>query len=329
VIGLALDLLPAWRTPGYTQWTYPRPAHRLPVQNVIRPSSDRPTPPRTHRLSCTLFLSSPFPSNGPPDAMDIADGNFLGMIGINVWVFTGLSVAALGAAFIAAIVGTAGGLILIAVMAFVFPPALLIPLHTVVQLGAATSMAISRWRYLMSDMVLPFTVGTAIGAAIGGRIFVSLPENVLLLALGISILALAWVPKIAQFGPERGRFVFVGFVVTFLGVFISATGTLLSAFTAAVAPGRRNHIATLGVLMTIVHLAKLAAFGLLGVSFGSYGPLIAAMIVTSFIGTYIGKYALDRIPERLFRIGIQTMLTLLSIRLIWIAMEGFSVAADT
>ena len=130
--------------------------------------------------------------------MDIADGNFLGMIGINVWVFTGLSVAALGAAFIAAIVGTAGGLILIAVMAFVFPPALLIPLHTVVQLGAATSMAISRWRYLMSDMVLPFTVGTAIGAAIGGRIFVSLPENVLLLALGISILALAKKQGIAK-----------------------------------------------------------------------------------------------------------------------------------
>lgn len=254
--------------------------------------------------------------------MDIANGNFLGMVGIDAWVFAGLSLAALGTAFIAAIVGTAGGLILIAVMAFVFPPALLIPVHTVVQLGAAASMAISRWRYLMRDMVLPFTVGTAIGAAIGGRIFVSLPESVLLLGLGISILVLAWVPKLARFGPERGRFVFLGFVVTFLGIFISATGTLLAAFTAAIAPDRRNHIATLGGLMTIVHLAKLAAFGLLGVSFGSYGPLIATMIVTSFIGTYIGKFALDRIPERIFRIAIQTVLTLLSLRLIWMAVEG-------
>ena len=144
----------------------------------------------------------------------------------------------------------------------------------------------------------------------------------LLLGLGISILVLAWVPKLAQFGPERGRFVFVGFVVTFLGIFISATGTLLAAFTAAIAPDRRNHIATLGGLMTIVHIAKLAAFATLGVSFGNYSPLIAVMIATSFIGTYIGRYALDRIPERIFRIAIQVMLTLLSLRLIWMAVEG-------
>ena len=254
--------------------------------------------------------------------MDLADGNFLGMIGIDAWTFAGLSAAALGTAFIAAIVGTAGGLLLIAVMAFVFPPALLIPVHTVVQLGAAASMAISRWRYLMRETVLPFTVGTVIGAAIGGRIFISLPENLLLLALGVSILVLAWVPRLARLGPERGRFVFVGFVVTFLGIFISATGTLLATFTTAIAPDRRNHIATLGGLMTIVHLAKLAAFGLLGVSFGNYGLLIVAMIATSFMGTWLGKFALDRIPERLFRIAIQTVLTLLALRLIWVAVEG-------
>ena len=75
--------------------------------------------------------------------------------------------------------------------------------------------------------------------------------------------------------------------------------------------------------MSIVHIAKLAAFILLGVSFGNYVPLIAAMIVTSFIGTWIGKYALDIVPERLFRIAIQTMLTLMALRLIWVALEGF------
>ena len=75
--------------------------------------------------------------------------------------------------------------------------------------------------------------------------------------------------------------------------------------------------------MSIVHIAKLVAFVLLGVSFGSYVPLIAAMIATSFIGTWGGKYALDLIPERVFRIAIQTMLTLMALRLIWMAVEGF------
>lgn len=254
--------------------------------------------------------------------MDATSGQFLGMVGIDFWIFSGLLVTALLTAFIAAVSGTAGGLILLAVMAFVFPPALLIPVHTVVQLGASASIAMSRWRYLMRDTVLPFTLGSVIGAAIGGRIFVSLPESTLQMALGVSILVLAWVPRIARFGPARGRFVFVGFVVTFLGIFISATGTLLATFTAAVAPDRRNHIATVSSLMCIVHIAKLVAFGLLGVGFGSYVPLIVAMIATSFIGTWLGKRVLDVIPERLFRIAFQTILTVLALRLIWIAAGG-------
>jgi uncharacterized membrane protein YfcA len=254
--------------------------------------------------------------------MDGAIGQFLGMAGIDLWIFAGLAIAALLTAFIAAVSGTAGGLILLAIMAFVFPPVLLIPIHTVVMLGVSASMLASRWRYLMRDTVLPFTLGSIIGAAIGGQIFVSLPQSTLQVILGVSILVLAWVPQIARFGPQRGRFVFVGFITTFLGVFISATGSLLATFTAAVAPDRRNHIATVGGLMAIVHIAKLAAFGILGVGFGSYAPLMAAMIATSFVGTWLAKMALDRIPERSFRIAFQIILTVLALRLIWIAAGG-------
>ncbi len=241
------------------------------------------------------------------------------MAGINSWIFAGLSGAALVTAFISSVSGAAGGLILLATMALVFPPVLLIPLHTIVQLGASTAMVAAHWRHLMRDTVLPFALGAIIGAAMGGRIFISLPESVLQAILGVSILVLAWVPRIARFGPERGRFVFVGFLTTFLGVFISATGTLLATFTAAVAPDRRNHIGTLGGLMCIVHVSKLAAFGVLGVEFGSYAPLMATMIALSFAGTWLAKLALERIPERLFRITFQIILTVLALRLIWIA----------
>ncbi|PPR11257.1 MAG: hypothetical protein CFH41_00837 [Alphaproteobacteria bacterium MarineAlpha11_Bin1] len=253
--------------------------------------------------------------------MNAADGQFLGMLGINAWVFTALSFGALIAAFIASVSGTAGGLALLAFMAFVFPPALLIPIHTIVQLGAAASLGISRWKYMMWDTVAPFLIGTIVGAAVGGQIFINLPENVLLLTLAISILILLWVPSLARFGPERGRFLFVGFIVTFLGVFISATGTLLATFTAAKAQDRRNHIAMVGILMSIVHIAKLTTFGLLGVSFGSYVPLIISMIAASFLGTWIGKGVMDRISERAFRTGFQVILTAMSARLIWIAIS--------
>ena len=47
---------------------------------------------------------------------------------------------------------------------------------------------------------------------------------------------MTWMPKLGRFGAERGRFAFLGFGTTFLGVFVSATGTLLAPFVASAAP---------------------------------------------------------------------------------------------
>ena len=85
-------------------------------------------------------------------------------------------------------------------------------------------------------------------------------------------------PKLGRIGAERGRFAFLGFGTTFLGVFVSATGTLLAPFVASAAPNRYNHAATLGALMLISHTAKVAAFGFIGFAIGSFVPLMVAMV---------------------------------------------------
>ena len=48
-------------------------------------------------------------------------------------------------------------------------------------------------------------------------------------------------PKLGRIGAERGRFLALGFGATFLGVFVSATGTLVAPFVASAAPDRRQH----------------------------------------------------------------------------------------
>ena len=73
------------------------------------------------------------------------------------------------------------------------------------------------------------------------------------------------------------------------------------------------------VIEALVIEVNISQLNDLGVEFGSYVPLIAAMIVTSFIGTWLGRITLDRIPERLFRMVFQVVLTVLALRLIWIA----------
>ena len=246
------------------------------------------------------------------------EASFLGVPGVDAWVFGGLTAFCFVSAFIASTIGTAGGLILLAVMAIFFAPAVLIPVHTVVMLGSSSSLVAMRWRYVLRGTLLPFTLGAILGALAGAQIFVTLSSVVLQGILGVSILALAWMPKFTRFGPERGRFAVLGFVMTFLGIFISATGTLLAPFVAGATEDRRYLPPTLSMLMTVVHIAKLAAFGALGIGVGAYLPLIGAMIGVSMIGNYVGSRVLDRVPERAFRIVFQIVLTALGIRLLWV-----------
>ena len=244
--------------------------------------------------------------------------SFLGVPGVDGWVFGGLAAFSFVTAFIASTIGTAGGLILLAVMAIFFPPAILIPVHTVVMLGASSSLVAMRWRYVMRGTLVPFAIGAVLGALAGAQIFVTLSAVVLQGILGVSILALAWMPRFTRFGPERGRFAVLGFVMTFLGIFVSATGSLLAPFVAGATGDRRYLPPTLSLLMTIVHISKLVAFGALGLSVGAYLPLIAAMIAIAIIGNAVGSRTLDRVPERAFRIVFQIALTGLGIRLLWV-----------
>jgi uncharacterized membrane protein YfcA len=214
--------------------------------------------------------------------------------------------------------GTGGGLVLLATLAMVFPPAILVPLHTVVQLAVGTSRAIIMWRYILRGTVVPFLIGAAIGAALGAQIFVSLPTGILQGAIGLFILALVWLPRFTRLGSENRRFAVVGLVATFLGMFVSATGTLVAPFVASASPDRRNHSATLSVLMASVHTMKLIAFGVLGVGVAAYTPLIVAMIATAVLGSWTGLKLLHRMSERLFRIIFQALITVLAVRLLWV-----------
>jgi uncharacterized protein len=234
-------------------------------------------------------------------------------------LFVGLSVASFVAAFIAVFTGAAGGVILLGVMAMIMPPAVVIPVHTVVMLGSGITRSMIMWRYVMRETLLPFIVGAVVGAAAGAKVFVALPLTWLQAILGAFILLVTWMPQLGRIGAERGRFAVLGFGAVFLGIFVSATGSLLAPFVASASPDRYNVAATMGALMTITHIAKLVAFGFIGFAIASFVPLMAAMIVTGSLGNWLGEMALHRTTERRFRLVFQLVLTVLGLRLIWAA----------
>jgi uncharacterized membrane protein YfcA len=245
--------------------------------------------------------------------------DFLGTPDVGPLVFASLMLASLATAFIGVFTGAAGGIVLLGLMATVMPPLALIPVHTVVMLGTGAARTMIMWRHVMRPSIPPFVIGSLIGAAAGAKVFVALSTMWLELILGGFILLVTWMPNLGRFGAERGRFAMLGFMTTFLGVFVSATGTLLAPFVAAATPDRRIHVATMGALMMITHIAKIAAFGFIGFAVGRYVPLMAAMIAAGAVGNWIGEMALLRTSEQRFRLVLQLALTLLGLRLLWSA----------
>jgi uncharacterized membrane protein YfcA len=76
-------------------------------------------------------------------------------------------------------------------------------------------------------------------------------------------------------------------------------------------------------MMTFQHLFKVVVFGFLGFSFGPYIPLLVGLIAAGVCGTILGKNVLNRLPEKVFRISIQTILTLLALKLLLEATKPF------
>jgi uncharacterized membrane protein YfcA len=247
------------------------------------------------------------------------DLSFLSVPGIDAATIALLGLASFCTALMGMLTGAGGGPILLALMALVLPPVILIPVHTVVQLGVSVSRIALLRSFILWKTVLPFVGGGIVGAAAGAPIFVSLPGPVLLGLIGAFVLLIAWMPKFGLIGPEKGRFGFVGFIATFLGMFVSSTGLFIAPFVASISPERRNYAATVAALGTTMHLIKLAAFGFIGFSIGAYLPLMATMCATAALGNWVGRHILVRMEEKAFRIILKTFLTVLSLRLLWVA----------
>ena len=71
---------------------------------------------------------------------------------------------------VSAIIGMGGGIMLISIMGPFFPPNILIPIHGIIQFGSNTSRSLAFRQFINWKMVLPFILGTVLGAAVGSQL---------------------------------------------------------------------------------------------------------------------------------------------------------------
>ena len=215
--------------------------------------------------------------------------------------------------------GIGGGLVLLSVMASFLTPVVVIPIHGVVQLGSNAGRVVLMREHIDRAILLPFALGSALGIALGAKLFVALPTPVLQAILGCFVLASVWLPRLKAARIPYPAFTLVGVVGSFCTMFVGATGPFIASFITPERLERHAVVATHAACMTLQHSLKVLAFGFLGFAFLPWLPLLAAMIGAGFLGTVVGKRLLDRLPHRVFARGFKVVLTLLALRLLYAA----------
>jgi len=228
-------------------------------------------------------------------------------------------------AFIASLIsgalGLGGGPLLLALLGSFMPIVTVIPLHSALMLGATTTRC-----WLFRDNIhwaiaAPFMCGAALGALLGAKLYLSLPESFVAGAMGSLMLASAWAPDM-QWRPTRRRpFLLIGTIQAFLST-LFGFGALIQSLILHTGLGRLQVTGTLAVCFTALTMFKLIGFVLLGFAFGPYLKIIAIALVTTAIGSWCGKLVAVRISERQFRTGFRVVITIGALRLLYRAFYG-------
>lgn len=239
-----------------------------------------------------------------------------GLSQLSFWVLMATSFAA---SLITVALGIGGGGLLLAIMASLVPPAALIPVHGVVQLGSNGGRAAMLFGQV-SWLALPgFVLGSLVGCAIGGAVVVELSPGVVQVGVGAFVIysVFARPPKWLSRWPWL-----TGGVSSFLTMFFGATGLFVANYTKSLALPRHAHVATHAALMTVQHGLKVLIFGLLGFAFGPWAMVILALILAGLAGTFTGKTVLNRMSDHGFKRALDAILVLISLRLIWQGVSG-------
>lgn len=224
-------------------------------------------------------------------------------------------------AWINSAMGIGGSALLIMSMAQIMPPAAVIPVHGMVQLGANGSRFLFIWRYVDYGRLLAIIPGILLGALMAGWLLVQLPPGTLELLIASFMLFMCWGPALPARSVGMGGSMVMGALTTFLSSFVGAAGSIVAAYLKHISPERMVRVATHSAVMSLQHLTKAFIFGFSGFVFVDWLALMGSMIAVGFVGTWAGLKVLKKLTNNKFDFMMKLLLTLLSVRLLWVAFE--------
>lgn len=222
--------------------------------------------------------------------------------------------------FIAAVINAAfsagGALIILAITTTVLPVQAIVPIHSLLLIGSTATRTYAFREFIVWKITRSFLVGSFLGALIGAGLYVELPEVLIATIISILMLVSVWMPKLA-WGPKiRHPWVIVGFLHSLLST-LFAFGAVLHSVILHTKLSRHQILGTMAGSLTGMGVFKIAGYVYYGFDYSPYLLIIAAAIFVSFIGTWVGKLLVDKIPEDKFRIGFRVLITVTALRLLY------------
>ncbi|MFC1743729.1 sulfite exporter TauE/SafE family protein [Candidatus Riflebacteria bacterium] len=239
-----------------------------------------------------------------------------------------LSLGALVTSTISALIGAAGGILLLSIMLIFLPLAIVVPIHGLVQLASNVTRSFFFREFIKSTICFYYAAGVFPGAYLGYRTLKIISGNLLFEAIVKLVLSLylfysLWPKKTDTKGGaiilEKG-FVFVGAMTGFLGMLVGATGPFIATFFLRPDLKKNEIIATKAACQMVTHLSKIPVFIALNFDFQLYSKLIGVMVLFVFLGTYSGKRLGKYISEEKFRFIFKCLIFIASCRLFY---DGF------
>lgn len=218
---------------------------------------------------------------------------------------------------ITASLGAGGGVLLLVLMANWMPPAAIIPVHGMIQLGSNSGRAFLTRKKVDWKVIAVFAPGVVAGATLGAWLLIDLPAPVWQLTIALFVLYLCWGPPLPKASLGKAGIFLAATLTSFVSLFVGATGPLVAAFIKQIHADRFTTVATFATAMTLQHAPKALVFSVAGFVFPDWLPFILAMIVSGFAGTWLGLHVLNSLSNRWFHQAFNLVLTLLALRLLW------------
>lgn len=236
------------------------------------------------------------------------------------WTDPAFSVLVLGsflAALFSAAFSAGGAMIILAITTVVLPVSAVVPIHSTLLIGSTATRSVLFREYIDWSLAGPFLAGSAIGALLGARIYVELPDTIIATAISIVMIVSIWLPQINWRPNIRHPWAIVGFIHSFFST-LFAYGAALQAVILHTKLERKQIVGTMAGALFGMSVFKITGYVVVGFDYKPYFGVILAGLAVSFIGTWLGRMVVDRISEKLFRNAYRILVTATAIRLLYV-----------